>query len=130
MTTVQVATRTTPWVRKTPIAFVDLVAAATSGTLWATSTGRTACIKKLMVTNKSGSDIFLNVGIGIAGVSFTQIFPSLKIINGFDAEFSEQDLPEYWFGMTALGNILVQASAAGAIPNDVQVFAEIEEKGA
>lgn len=108
---------------------IYIQAANTAQTMWSVSVGRKALLKKLIVFNRTGTDGLLNIGVGIAGTSYLQIFPLLKVFNGLDNIFEEEDLPDYWFNGETSGNILMQCSVGGAIPLELQVFPEVVEVG-
>ena len=106
--------------------------------LHVTSAGKRAIIRKLMCTNRGLANAFLRIGWVDNIAAFNQAWPDILIPAGADIEINEADLPirgnapegfelDATVGAGALGIIYAQASAAAAVPNDVQVMVEIEE---
>lgn len=104
---------------------VDLVGAGAANALalwrlsnWATMVGvKTARIKRLKVHNRSGVDTNLYIGTGIPGVA---AMPRLRLVNNFNADFAEGDLPEVEF----------TADITAYVDNaNVEVQVEVEETG-
>lgn len=112
--------------RDTPTAYASIVAALTTTTLYQITPGRQARITKIIATNRTGGNGFLRFGYG----AFTQVFPDLLMLAGIDMEWTEEELPEYWYRDTGSGttDIVMQSTVGAASPTDVQVFAEIEQK--
>ena len=80
---------------------------------------KTARIKRLKVANYAGGDIWLYIGTGTGG-TFAQAMPRLRVVNGFNGDFGEDDLPEAEFA----ADITVYTDVA-----TVEVQAEVEETG-
>ena len=105
------------------------------------SPGKRAVLRRLMWRNRTPADVDLWIGYGdltVAGSVFRQTVPTILAITGIDGELTEAELPINGNGpegfsadTTAVtgstGDILVEASAAGAAPADVQIMAEVEE---
>lgn len=117
---------------------VSIVAAATSTVLWILSAGKKAVVKKLIVHNHQGAAVTLQIGHLTLGGAFTPDVVDFYCLAGIDNVWTEFELPI--FGNTregfcadttpvtgTLGNIIAQASAAGADPADVEVCIEVEE---
>ena len=102
----------------------SIVVAATPTLVYPVTPGRTAKLKKVITYNGQAADITLEIGDG-AGVNYVRRLPRLHLVAGFDAEYGEEDLPEFEFGPA--NDIYAQASAAGAAPLDVEVLVEVEE---
>jgi len=119
----------------------DGVALANQVTLWTTSIGKRAIIRKIMATNRTPGPVWLWIGYGdltVAASVFRQVLPSIRLINGFDTVLMETEIPiggnmpeGFTADTTAVtgtnGNIIAESSAAAAAPNDVQVKIEVEE---
>lgn len=125
MSTLTKDTRWRPGIRKTippSPAYASVVAANTAVTLWNTTSGRTAILKKLHVENRQGAQIRLEVGTVTGGI-FTASMPAFIVPALTDQYYSEDQIVAVEFA----GAISVQASAAGASPADVRVSPEVEE---
>jgi len=120
----------------------DGVAAGVAAqTLYTLALGKRAVIRKLRWRNRTGAAIQIWIGYGDltgAGSVFRQVLPSILAVNGIDGELTEDmipicgNTPEGFAADTTLitgsaGDIIVEASNAGAAPADVQIIAEIEE---
>lgn len=128
------------------IAAVGVVAPSNAVAGWVLSTGRRAIIRKIMWSNRNPLNSFLMVGYNDltpapGGPNFVQVLPDILMLAGFDGELAETDLPicgntrEGFQADTTpvtgtTGNIMLEATVAAAIPNDVQVTLEVEEFGA
>lgn len=97
------------------------------------SNERSAIIRKIMAYNNTGGNVTLTFGTmdRQAVPVFVPMFPALLLINTFDAEFNENDIPavEFQSNMGAgaagrNGNIMVLGSVAG-----VTLIIEVEEFG-
>lgn len=108
---------------RTPASYASIVAAATTTTLYQISPNRFAKITKLFAY--SAVTCLLQIGVG----AFTQVFPDIKLLAGVDRIMTEDEFPEYWFGLYAAGDITGQASVAAVSPNDVRVLVEVRETG-
>ncbi len=101
----------------------------------ANSAPRSCYIRKIMVYNNTGADRTLRFGTldrNPAGVAFVPLLPTLVVINTFDQEWAEEEIPNVefisWRALTVAGrtgDIYVVASAAGVL-----VSLEVEEFGA
>lgn len=113
----------------TPAAYTSMVAATTSYTLYSITTGNKAKIRKLMVTNRTGTTGFLR--IGRTSASFVQVFPDIWIPTGLTMILTQEELPDYWFREygDAATDIIAQASVGAASPTDIQVFVSVIESG-
>jgi len=102
---------------------VTVAAAATPEALFTrTASGqnpRTVILRKIFIYNNTGGDETVDIGTGLAG-AFANIIPTLTAVNGFDAQWTEELIPEVEVG----ADLTVQASALG-----VQVQVEVEEIG-
>lgn len=106
------------------------------------ATAKRLIIRKIMWHNRSGANGNLQVGYGDltgAGSLFRQILPNIAMLNGFDGELAEGDLPiagnrpegmeiDITVPTGTTGDILIGTDIAGvgAAPNDVQVRIEVE----
>ena len=98
---------------------------ANTGTLWQLSTNlaqgnRSVRIKRIKGANYSGVDTWLYIGTGLGAGAFVQAMPQLRLVNGFNFDFGEGDLPEVQF----TGDITCYVDDL-----DVDVQAEVEETG-
>lgn len=133
---------------------VVLGAVAANPTAWTLSPGKRAVIKKVAWRNGIGVNANLLIGYGdrtVAGSVFRQVFPNILMVNGFDGELREEDLPIMGNGVGyagvggtggtegfvadttpvtgTTGAIIVETDgAAGAYPANVQVIIEVEEE--
>lgn len=106
--------------KTTPVA--SIIAAATAVTVHTLSAGRTAEIKKCMVTNRNAAAGFLSIGTGLGG-GFVAALPPIQVLNGMDLE-----LPEDLFNNVEFtANITAQFSVGAAAPNDTLVQLEVNE---
>ena len=103
-------------------ATVSHVAAATPANQYLLTAGRTCVIRKLIVRNRSGANVWVDIGTGL-GVAFVRSGPSFYAINGTINIWTEEEIPEVEFS----ANITAQVSAAAAAPADVEVTVEVEE---
>jgi len=108
-------------IRKSSL-IITVAAAATPENLYLVSAGgtvpRTVIVRKIMCYSDVGNCI-VDIGIGL-GVAFANIIPSILVINTFDTEWMEDEIPE----VEVNANITVQSSILG-----VQVQIEVEEIG-
>ncbi len=125
-----------------------VVIGATGFTAWTLSLLKRAIIRKIMWRNRTGGNGNLLIGYGdrtVAGSVFRQVFPSIWMVNGFDGELTEDEIPmaggistgvmhEGFCADTTpvtgtVGNIIVETDCAlvAAAPLNVQVLMEIEE---
>ena len=112
----------------TSIVLGGAVAAVNPTLIYTLSTGCSAIIRKLMVTNRQAAPILLAIGTVAAPPALltVQAYPLFYVINGMDTEWSEDMLPAFIFR----SSIYALPSAAGAFPADVSVMLEVEEEGA
>jgi len=100
---------------------VTVAAAATPENLYLVSVGatvgRTVIVRKIMCYSVVGNCV-VQIGIGLAPL--VPIFPFLYVINLFDTEWMEDEIPEVELNQ----NITVQSDILG-----VQVQVEVEEIG-
>jgi len=103
-------------------AIITVAAAATPENLYLVSAGgtiaRTVILRKIMCYSIVGNCV-VDIGTGL-GVAFANIVPSIYVINLFDTEWMEDEIPE----VEVAGNLTVQSSILG-----VQVQVEVEEIG-
>lgn len=98
-------------------------AAATAVPIWqisnfASMVGvRTAKLKRIKARNNAAGDTWLHIGTGIPCV---ESMPALRLVNNFNGDFAEGDLPEIEFSADITAYV-------DALPVDVQV--EVEEIG-
>ena len=114
--------------------------AVANGTLVHTlPTGRTCKITKICAYNDTGADLPLLFGTRDRAVApaFVQLLPDLLAVNGFDNEWTEQDLPAVEFAPNTsalaagrLGDIYVVAGTVIAPVAGVIIVIEVQEKGA
>ncbi len=111
-------------IRKTLAIPASIIAAATPIVLWNTTTGRTAIIRKLHIKNRQAGLVQVQIGTGLGGL-YVQSMPDIPVVAGMDETRDESFLaiPNQEFTVA----ITVQASAAAAAPNDIQVLVEVEE---
>ena len=106
--------------------------------LWTLSLGKKAVIKKVMYINRTVGGGVLRIGYLTLGAVFTAVLPDIFMVAGVDGELTEQELPICGNEMEgfkadttlvtgSLGNIIAQASVAGAGVLQVQVTIEVEE---
>ena len=105
-----------------PRAFVSFTVAATTGTLHALATGRTAIIIALSISRRGGGNGYLQIGEG----DFTQRMPDILYINGQDMTKSI-DGPEPLPLLIFEANITARATVAAVADNDVRVMATCYE---
>ena len=114
---------------------IDILAANTSYIAFILPAGRRAVIKKIMWYNNTGGNGFLRIGATVAA-AFTQLLPSILMVNGVDGELGEAEIPicgnapEGFFADTTVatlttGDIVVQGTVGAAIPN-CRVILEVE----
>jgi len=118
-----------------------MAALATTYTLWATTPGRRAILRKIMwYAPLAAANGTLLLGILNVAAAFVQLFPTIDIIAGATDGFTELDLPifgNYREGFMAdttaltgtLGYISAQCTCPGIAANNVQVIVEVEEIG-
>jgi len=114
-------------IRKTgTLLTLALAAIANTGTLWQLSNAaillgnRSVRIKRLKGANYSGVDTWLYIGTGLGAVAFVQAMPRLRLVNNFNFDFGEGDLPEVNFTADITGYV-------DDATVDVQI--EVEETG-
>lgn len=116
---------------------IDILVANTSYTAFTLSPGKRAVIKKILWFNNTGGNGFLWIGATIAA-AFTQLLPSILMVNGVDGELGEDEIPicgntpEGFVADTTVatlttGDIVVQATVGAAAPN-CRVIIEVEEE--
>jgi hypothetical protein len=109
------------------VPYVSIVGVGAPTLIYTLSTGCSAIIRKLMVTNRQAAPILLGIGTWVAGAALAlQAYPLFYVINGMDTEWSEDMLPAYVFRTS----IYALPSAAGAFPADISCMLEVEEEGA
>lgn len=110
-------------IRTGPMLSLAAVGAANAGLLYQVSNYanqvgvKTFKLKRLKVRNNGAGDTWLHIGVGIPCV---ESMPALRIVNNFNGDFAEGDLPELEFAADMTAYVDAQ-------PVDVQ--AEIEELG-
>ena len=101
---------------------VTVAAAATPEVLYQLTQGgqvaRTCIVRKIMCYSIVGN-VTVQIGIGLAP-AFAEIIPHLYVINLFDAEWNEDEIPE----VEVAQDIIVEADILG-----VMVQVEVEEIG-
>lgn len=108
-----------------PLATITVAAAAGAQTLFQISNfagqvgAKTYRIKKLLVNNYAGADVWLYVGTGVGG-AFVQAMPRIRVVNNFNGAIAEDDLPDVEFN----ADITMWASAVTC-----EAQAEVEEIG-
>lgn len=102
-------------------AIITVAAAATPENLYILSVGgtvgRTVILRKIMCYSIVGNCV-VDIGIGLAPL--VNIIPSIYVVNLFDTEWPEDEIPE----VEVNANLTVQSSILG-----VQVQVEVEEIG-
>lgn len=99
---------------------------ANTGTLFAASNYTSQVgvksyrIKRLKVANYAGVDTWLYIGTGLGAALFVQAMPRLRLVDNFNGDFAEDDLPEVNFS----GDITCYVDNAS-----VELQAEVEEIG-
>ena len=117
---------------------INILVANTSYTAWTPSTGKRAIIRKIHWYNNTGGNGLLRVGYLTLAAVFTQVLPSILMVNGVDDDMTEGELPivgntvEGFYPDTTLvtgtlGLIIVQGTVGIAFPN-CRVAMEIEEE--
>lgn len=105
-----------------PSAIIIVAAPATPENLYLVSVGgtvgRTVILRKIMCYSNVGNCV-VDIGVGLAPV-FANIIPSIFVLNGFDNEWTEDQIPE----VEVNANLTVQSTIAL-----VQVQVEVEEIG-
>lgn len=119
---------------------IDIIAPNTTTNAWTISTGKKARAKKIMWANRSGGNGMLRLGyVNVVAGAFVQVLPDILMLNGFDGELGENELPlcgnmpEGFSADTSplagsTGVIVLQATVGGAGALSVQVVLEIEEE--
>lgn len=110
-----------------PLITLAAVGAGNTGNLWTMSTPatgggvgvKTAKIKRLKVTKYGGGNAWLRIGTGTGG-GFVDAMPRLRLIDLFNDDYEEADLPEVVF--TATITCFTDVAT-------VEVQAEVEEIG-
>ena len=108
-----------------PLVLFVAVGVGNAAALWQLSNAplqvgvKTFRLKKVTGRNNAGGNGWLRIGTG-TGAGFADAIPPLRILNGFDFTFSEEDLANVEFNADMTGVVDVQ-------PVDVQV--EVEEIG-
>ena len=100
---------------------VTVAAAATPEVLYQLTLGgvnRTCIVRKIMCYSNVGN-VTVQIGIGLAA-AFAEIIPHLYVVNLFDAEWNEDEIPE----VEVAQDIIVEADILG-----VMVQVEVEEIG-
>ena len=101
-------------------AIITVAAAATSENLYLLSAGFivpvTVIVRKIMCYSNVGNCV-VQIGTGITP-AFVPMLPSLYVVNLFDTEWQETEIPE----VEVQANLTVQSSILG-----VQVMVEVEE---
>jgi hypothetical protein len=119
-----------------------MVIANTSYTLYTkgTNENKKTRIKKIIWCNRTVGNGVLRIGYTTLGAAFVQVLPDIYMIGGSMTDvMHEEDIPQCGNAIDgfiastmpvtgSLGDIVAQASVAGAAPNDVQVRIEIEEE--
>ena len=108
-------------------AMVSVVAAAPNNAIncYLLTAGRTCILRKLTIHNRNAANTVVRVGTGV-GAAFVQAMPGWAVPTGQDREIGEGSM-EPIVDLEFTANITVEATAAAAAPNDVQVLAEVEE---
>jgi len=114
---------------------VSITVALTTTTLWMTSAGKKARIKKIRWMNRTVGNSFLRIGYLTLGAVFTPVIPDILMVSLIDDEMVPpicgNDRDGFVADTTALtgtlGYVVAQATVAGVAPNDIQVELEIEE---
>lgn len=108
-------------IRSFPRAFVSIVAAATTATLYQLSTGsKRAILISVMITRRSGGNTFLQIGEG----DFTARLPDIPVISTQSETLTIDDgLPIFIFE----ADITMQAVAAAAAPDNIRVLGTVYE---
>ncbi len=102
---------------------VSIAAAATPTNVYLLSAGRSAALRKIMISNRNAANADILIGTGL-GASFAQVIPQVfSVSSGQDLEITEDQIPDIEFFAT----MTAQSSAAAASPNDVQIAFEVEE---
>lgn len=111
-----------------PGGFTAITALAVDFVLWALGTGRTAIIRKIMWHNASGGNGNLIIGelTPPAVPVWTPRLPLIFMINGFDGELTEGEIPAFIFTTNVIGR--TDCLGVG-VPTPVQVLIEVEEIG-
>jgi len=103
-------------------AIITVAAAATPENLYLISAGgtisRTVILRKILCYSNVGNAV-VDIGTGLAA-AFANIIPSILVVNTFDTEWTEDEIPE----VEVAANLTVQSSVLG-----VMVMVEIEEIG-
>lgn len=101
---------------------VAVAAAATPEVLYQLTQGgtnpRTVIVRKIMCYSNVGNCV-VDIGTGL-GPAFANVIPSILVLNTFDNEWPEDDIPE----VEVQADITVQSNILG-----VQVQVEVEEIG-
>jgi hypothetical protein len=98
--------------------------AATAGPdlLHTLSAGKSAFIRKIMISNFSGGNLQIQLGTLTGAGAFVALMPTILAVNGIDTEITEENVPnvEFITDSTAgaagrTGNIYLQSSAVAAL---------------
>ena len=101
--------------------------------------GRTTRITKILAFNGTGANVPLLFGTNDRAVpgAFVQLLPDLVAINGFDNEWTEEELPTVefasdtsWLAAGRTGDIRVVAGTVAVPVAGVNVLIEVGEYGA
>jgi len=121
---------------------VSMIVANTSYTLYlkGTNENKKTRIKKITWCNRTAGNGVLRIGYTTLAAAFVQVLPDIYMIGGsMNDSMGPDEIPESGngpdgfiadttAGTGTLGNVIGQASVAGAAPNDVQVKIEVEEE--
>ena len=126
-------------IRKAGSAGLVPTTAATNGDLLhALGTGRTARITKILAYNNTGANVPLLFGTRDRSVAplLVQLLPDLVVVNGFDNEWVEAEIPAVEFipnlsllAVGRLGDIYVVAGTVAIPVVGVIISIEVEEYG-
>ncbi len=92
--------------------------------------GRSLRVVKVVCYNNTGANINIQLGTLTGAGAFVGLLPVLRALNGLENIWNEEDIPAVEWALNTSagaagrsGNVLVQASAVGAV-----VCIEVEEK--
>jgi len=117
---------------------ISITIANTTTLLWTKSLGKTAIIRKLFWINRTAGAGYLRIGYTTLAAAWTQVSPDIWMVSLADGQLMGTELPifgNYREGFQTdttavtgtLGHIQLRSTVAGVAPNDIQVYAEIEE---
>lgn len=101
-----------------PMVSITVAGAGGAQNLWIMSASRTAILRKLLIRNRQGAPV--DIQIGDAG---GQRIVLLQALNGVEFPVPEDLLADWEFTAT----ITIQATAAGVAPNEIQAQCSVEE---